>query len=139
MSDRPDGSPTAVDVLLRPEWAAVEATDKTFVATGDNKAFGESISVSYVVPAGKTLYIVQASFALYANLAADADKQHTGWLVVWDSTAVDIFAQLGGNAGGQATFPKPVVVPAGDTFQVVLTNKSNHACDLEISATGYEL
>lgn len=136
--DRPDGSPTAADVVLRPEWAAVEATDKVFwLDTGVLVPTGNAIG-EYLVPVVKTLYIVAVSFATYPNLVADAEKNQMGSVRLYDADSAGSNVWLGGNGGGYAAMPKPLVYIGGNHFRYVFTNWAGHDLTGELTVWGYE-
>ena len=67
----PDFEGNKVGLYLMPEWAAKEGKEWSKIVVGANKAFGTSANGSYLVPAGKTLYITQASWQSVASAAAD--------------------------------------------------------------------
>ena len=135
---RPDFSPTAVDVILRPEWAAVEATDKNLGAFGSSLAWEAGISVNYAVPAGKTLYITQLSGHSYAQAAADADlNQMMGIGITYGGPPVTLW-YAGGNGGSGMAFPKPLVLSAGETMHLFGVSFANHEVSMDIVACGYE-
>ncbi len=139
MSDRPDGSPTAVDVVLRPEWAAIESKDKLFTASGVALAWEDFISVAYVVPAGKTLYITHASCKINADAAPDADKPQNASFILTAPNIATPVAHLGVNTGGFMQFPRPIRVDAAGTFTVFLYSEANHATFAALSVGGYEV
>lgn len=137
MSDRPDGSPTAVDVVLRPEWAAFKGTFKNLSAEGTNKAFGESVTGEYLVPAGKTLYVNTLAFVIGAYAVANADLNQIGQAEILDTLLAR--GAVGGNGGGVLVFPIPIVVAAGHTLYWMGTCKANHACNIGVIVKGYEV
>jgi len=129
----------SVGVYLQPEWAAKEGNDKNFHVSYDNTPSGSGTYGTYTVPAGKTLYICGISWAIYAYSAADGDLNQIGfaWLEN-DTTGVTLVYQ-GGNGGGSATFPKPLVIPEGEKFKYRIYNLSNHAAVVRLSTWGYEI
>jgi len=136
---RPDFSPTVVDVVLRPEWATVEATDKNFSAALNNHARGAGAALAYAVPAGKTLRLTNAS--VYEEAAANADcdlMQITGLLIVDTTTGATLWSQ-GGNGGVGATFTTPLVIPAGHAVVIEAISGANHNVNTIVSAGGYEI
>ena len=139
MSDRPDGSPTAVDVVLRPEWAAVQAKDKVFTFRWVVLAPGVGLYLLYVVPAGKTLYIVEIGEAMYAQDAADAELNQMFSGYIYEHTTQGTLWRMGGNGGAGAVFNKPLVIPAGHQVDFGLTNQSNHHVLADMAAGGYEV
>ncbi len=139
MSDRPDGSPTAVDVVLRPEWAAVQATDKSLYVSGVNVTWGNSISVSYNPAAGKTFYVTQIAWLARAEAQADGDLNQFSTVNIIDGT--NYYFQQGGNGGGGSPFPKPITLPhlASGAYSFVCACLANHAQTLALSVGGYEI
>jgi hypothetical protein len=138
---RPDGSPTAVDVVLRPEWAAVEGIDKTFGGGNLNgMTYGANpVEVDYTVPTGKTLYITDVDWNLFADAAANADANQIGVLYVSDSTTSAVFTTLGGNGGAGRSYSRPIIIPAGHVFHLKLWAWTNHPCGGNVNARGYEV
>ena len=139
MTDRPDWSPTAVDVVLRPEWAALEGTDWERGAGGDDKAFEDQVGVTYNVPAGRTLYITHVTFACVANLAVSGDLNQMCYCFLNDNTAATNHLRIGGNGGGSVILSKPVVIPAGHQVGAYIVSYANHAVNMGVSAFGYEV
>ena len=126
-------------VYLKPEWAAKEGVDKNFTrASGVQKAWGQEDFLTYTVPAGKTLYIVQASLSVSAVFEADADNNQLADFEVgiFGVRTLAHFAALG---GGTIVFPKPQVIEAGQVFRVNSRCRSNHKVVLVFSVTGYEV
>ncbi len=128
-----------VGIYLQPEWAALQGDDKNFSVGASNQTRGNGASASYTVTAGKTLYISGASFWIYANLAADSDKNQMGLAWLYNNTDLIYLATLGGNGGGGLSFPKPLVIPSEKEFKYFVLNRSNHNCDMYMSAWGYEI
>lgn len=135
----PDYEGNKVGLYLIPEWAAKEGTDKSFYGFGTNVAVGDSAVVNYTVPAAKTLYISAAAFAASAYADANADLNQVAWFRIVDTTTGDVFVYIGGNSGGQITFPKPIVIPAAHQVSIRLFNQSNHTLNLRFTAQGYEV
>jgi len=134
----PDWQVSAVDVITRAEWAAINGTDILIQETALAVVPGNSVSKTYTPAADKTLYIVMLTGANYANLPlVDGDKpQHCwGYITVGGVGAI----WIGGNGGIVVPLPKPVVVPGGIAVSIVLTNVSAHATDARVSAFGYEV
>lgn len=136
---RPDFSPTAVDVVLRPEWAAKEGTDKTLVLTGGLAGYGTDINLSYAVPAGKTLYITEAGFLFNAQAAADGELNQMGHMLGGDLTTGIYPIIVGGNGGGSIALAKPITIPGGHTFYMLVASRANHACYGAVVMAGYEV
>lgn len=138
-SGRPDFSPTAVDVVLRPEWAAVESKDKQFYATAVNVASAGNVVLNYVVPVGKTLYITEYSFSISAtNPAVDGEKNQMGEGLIFNTTTATTLIKIGGNGGFGFTLPKPLAI-SGETVTFIAYNASAHNVDLGVTALGYEV
>jgi hypothetical protein len=139
MRGRPDYSPTAVDVVLRPEWEAYQALDKNFFGQDLNKDFGETTFVDYTVPAGKTLYITEFGCQCRAASKADADNNQICWGFIYDDTTSTFLWISGGSGGITMPFNKPLVIPATHQVSFQCFNGSNHLCDISVSAGGYEI
>lgn len=137
---RTDFSPTAVDVVLRPEWAAKEGHDKVLAGSSVDVARGGPVvaQISYIVPTGRTLYIHAFSFFSYANLDADGDLNQICSSFIMNFSVGAFFSYIGGNGGGGISLAKPAVIPAGQRFAAKVTNRANHNCDMGITAWGYE-
>ena len=119
------------------EWAAKEGTDKNWLIADAVTAYGEYVSTTYNVPAGKTLYITHASFSIYAIAAADADNNSIAYAQIQDTTAGVVEWSQGGNGGGYASFTKPIVIEAGHQFYCSVINYSNHNCCIGLMVAGY--
>ena len=139
MTDKPDGLGLTADLILRPEWTVLESHDKSFVAGVVDAATGVSVTVAYVVPAGKTLYITQFSWRSKGNLVADRDNNHMCDGIILDVTSASYYWYQGSNAGGAAHLVKPISIPSAHTVNFDCTNLANHNCDLVVFAAGYEL
>lgn len=133
----PDFEGDKVGLYLKPEWAAKEGVDKNFYAVGADKAFGAGADGSYVVPAGKTLYITQYSYYNRAVLAADADNNQMCWGYLTDLIIADVV--FGGNGGGGGILKKPWVIIAGATMKWYIKNTANHNCHIGLVINGYEV
>lgn len=121
------------------DWAALEATDKNLSSLGGNKGYGGSLNLDYTVPSDKTLYIVGASFMIYAETSTDYDHFLLAVINLVDNTAGVTFARYGGLGGGVISLNKPFVVSADSLFRGQVINFSNITCTLSISAWGYEI
>ncbi len=137
--DRPDGSPTAVDVVLRPEWAAVEKIDKNIYFVSGIINVGAFDFSTYVVTAGKTLYICGLSWGLNACVASDRDLNQMGMVQLRDNTTGVTFTILGGNGGHGIVYSKPHTIPSAHSLRWYIVNASNHTCWGEIAIWGYEV
>lgn len=129
----------AVGIYLQPEWAALQGKDKNFRATGTNKATGTGTLFTYTVPDGKTLYVCGVSFYLYATTEGDRDLNQIGFARLINDTTSIRLASLGGNGGNGLVFPKPIVVPENEKLDGESLNGSNHNCNMDMTAWGYEI
>ena len=121
------------------DWAAVEANDKTLGVTSANKGNGTTVQATYTVPAGKTLFITQFGFAVYATNAADADNNQICRGAITNVTTGVVNASMGGNGGGGMSLTKPMVLTEGQQLALSVANESNHNCDLQAVCSGYEI
>ncbi len=138
----PDFEGNKSGLYLKPEWAAKEGTDKTFIAGGVMASFSNYVVFNYTVPVGKVLYLNAASFSLYATAVANADHNQIGAAVIYNATVPAIpvdLAYLGGNGGGAIVFPKPVILKAGEVLVGQLVSKADHSCTGWLSVSGYEV
>ncbi len=126
-------------VYLVPEWAAKEAVDKSFESGIVLVGFNAGTSVSYVVPAGKTLYITQFGFRGLASVVGDSDLNQMCYGWIDEITAGLVLWQQGGNGGGGATFPKPIAIPAGHQVDFYVYGMANHNLLVLVTAAGYEV
>ena len=138
-TDYPDFEGGKQRVYLTPEWAAKEAVDKDFSQIGVGLAVGAGILQTYLVPAGKTLYITLSSGACYAFAAADAELNQIVFAYVRDLTTGAMGLLIGGNGGYFAAFGKPFVVVAGHTLEAGVYNKTNHVANISQIVSGYEV
>jgi len=128
-----------VGIYLQPEWAATEGIDKNFYGEAANIASKSAGGGAYTVPAGKTLYLVGMTFFLYGAAAADRDLLQIGVGALINGTDNIWLATVGGNGGGNITFPKPIVLVGGKLLYYYCYNFSNHLANLGISTWGYEV
>lgn len=135
----PDFEGDKSGLYLMPEWAAFEAIDINLSAFVANRPWNFTLTSDYVVTAGRTLYITSASCKLSATLQADADNNHFFSYTLQNTTTGIILAYLGGNGGGQLIFPKPITIPAGETYRMALTIMANHNCNPAVASRGYEI
>ena len=121
------------------DWAALVGKEKGFAASGLGLAYGDSTSVGYVVPPGKTLYLTHLSFTMHAAAEADAElNQICEGRIRNAATGAAYWAQ-GGNGGGGITFPTPIPLVAGTSIDVMSVNWTNHVCNGRVSCSGYEV
>mgnify|MGYP001574539190 CR=1 FL=1 len=132
---RPDFSPTAVDVILRPEWAAQEGTDKQFLAE-DVKTYRQLVETIYTVPAGRKLIITDLIGRAFATAAANADLNQIMEITCFTDTTELVI--VGGNGGLAVTLSKPLVILAGALFSLRTYCNANHEMNVAALASGYE-
>jgi len=138
-TDYPDFEGPKQKLYLTPEWGALVGVDKNIVGNALNKAPATSLTISHIVPAGKQLYLTQFSCVGQANLAADAELNQMVIALLYDLTALTSLYWIGGNGGAMAPLSKPIVIPAGHQVDAIITNRSNHNCDLWGGFGGYEV
>jgi hypothetical protein len=139
MSDRPDGSPTAVDVVSRAQWAAEEGTDKDFDGGDLNQATGVRVTTSYLVPVDKILYITHLSGDCHATAVANRELNQICAVTIYNVTDAVTMTYIGGNGGAVASYSKPITCQGGKIYDFSVINWSGHNCDLGVSAYGYEV
>ena len=138
MNDAPDFSPTAVDVVLRPEWEAVQSNDKDFYGNLLGGVYSDTAWVAYTVAANKDLYITSVQGACVAAAAADADLNQFMAAEIVDLTDAITKFEAAGNGGIVSSFNKPLVIPRGHDVLFKTTIFTNHGCNCSISVQGYE-
>ena len=121
------------------DWAALFGVDKTFRATGVGQVYAGTATGNYVVPAGKTLYIVQASVEIHADAAANAELNQMTSFWAGDATAGSYPLFAGGNGGVVVPLVEPLIIPAGHIFLYHADVWANHACTLNLTISGYEV
>lgn len=121
------------------DWAAVEGIDINLRKIAPGIGSGGGSYIDHPVPAGKTLYISQMSFACIAQNEADRDNNQICMGEIYDfDDGVTRFSQ-GANGGGGLSFAKPIPIKALHTVWVRIWNFSNHPCNLYIAFGGYEV
>lgn len=135
----PDFEGEKSGLYLKPEWSAKEGTDKNFIANDDALIFGEGATVTYLVPAGKSLYITQVSTSLVAPLVANSGNNQICRALVYDQTDNVVKWCLGGNGGAGMAFSKPIVIPTGHTVWFTCYNFSANTAWGVVVASGYEV
>ena len=138
MTDKPDGMGLTADLVIRSEWAELEGYYKVLTATAVNKTFGQTASVVYLVPGGKTLYITTLMGTALASLAADADNNQMCFVEFYAPNVATLQSRWSANGGNVIPLSQPIKVAEGGLFIATITNYSNHAQDLSISARGWE-
>ncbi len=137
MTDLPDFYAGGADVVLRPEWAAVQATDKDLEAHASNQSRGNGATILYTVPVAKSLYITLLSYMNYGYDIADGDKISPCKVEVFDGAAIRF--EAGSDLGGVAPLSKPLRFDAGHLLQFQLTNVSAHNTTCGLAVSGYEV
>lgn len=135
----PDFEGDKSGVYLRPEWAAKEGTDKNFYGEALNVLSDVQVSMSYLVPSGKTLYMLSYSVVLYAQTRTEGDLNQMVVGTIWGSDIAEARVYIGGNGGASINFPKPLVLSAGVTVYFYLRNVSAHTAGVGLVAMGYEV
>ncbi len=137
MKGRPDGSPTAVDVVLRPEWAAIEGTDNVVQAFDVNLAANGFCAVAYTPAAGRLLVITNLTGELYAVNVADRGQPVVMSAGIQVGLAYPVL--VGGYGGVVVPLTKPIQVPGGTQVTISGTNRSGVVCNAVITGYGYEM
>ncbi len=132
-------SVTAQTIAVRNqgEYSAVagQGVEKTVSFT--NVTFGNAGTATYTVTAGKTLYITDVSFAIWANAAASGDLNQMGDVAILVGSTV--YFIMGGNGGGMVVLPRPLIFAAGTVVILGVDVRANHACNGFAQFHGYEL
>lgn len=126
-------------VFLKPDWEAKEGRDKTFETALMDQGFNNSSSVSYTVPAGKTLYITDYTFYARATNVADADSPQMCLGHLRNVTDNLSYMLQGGNGGGGGTPVVPIVIPENKEFRATIYVYGNHNMNAGILTRGYEV
>ncbi|NVM22282.1 MAG: hypothetical protein HWN68_10945 [Desulfobacterales bacterium] len=137
VSGYPDWEGEKSKLYTGADWAAVEAYDVNLTIAGGPVGYGLAATLVYVVPAGQTLYISQVSFACYASVAANADNNQMAVVQILDATTGALLYREGGNGGAGQVFSKPLVIPGGNTLNLIIACLANHNCMLVAHAGGY--
>jgi hypothetical protein len=139
MREKPDGMGLTADLMTRADFATLEARDKemNFIDTG--LTFGVASFLDYTVPAGKTFYVTNFGFAIYASAAADGDNNQFGSCDLKNQTDTTYHGTFGGNGGGAITLPKPIKFTAGKVVRFQIWSYANHDVDVEGYVGGYEV
>lgn len=133
----PDFYPGGADVRLKEVWETELDNDKLLEVSGTHIAGGGLTPVSYVVPAGKILYITYISFWCHASLAADMDNNTFGAAQLKNGAAW--VTAIGGNGGAGLVLPAPEKFVAGETATLNAYTWANHATTFRAIAKGYEV
>lgn len=135
----PDFEGDKSGLYLKPEWASKEGTDKNFDVTGLNKTWGQSASVSYTVPADKTLYITGYSFNARPGSDPAAIVQVLAHGYIFNNTTSAYYGRLGGEGGASITFPVPIVIEGSEQVTFYVIAFGSVALVLGLTAWGYEV
>jgi len=129
----PDYEGDKQKVYLTPEWAALEAVDKTFIMSATVSGDSWDTLDSYLVPAGKTLYITSFAVASdkYGIHGAVRSNDGLGNIVP--------LGIAGGYVGGQISYPKPLVITGGLTMETRVFNAHSANAVCHTCVQGYEL
>ncbi len=126
----PDYTGMKVDVISRPEWAAVQAVDKDLAGSVSADAQTDTTVIYYVPSVGKTLYITHFGFALVAAAAQIYVYLYSGGVVK---------ALTAGYGGGGMPLPKPIRIPGGISVALICYHFSTGAKTVLAAMSGYEL
>ncbi len=137
--DRPDGSPTAVDVVQSPTWADIEGRDRSLLMNQALVNYNDAFDLLYMVPAGKTFYLTDYSAFLWASAAGNAELNQMCAVEIVDATTGVTIVSSGGNGGVVGTLKREVTIPGGDVLMGTLYNGSNHGCRASLCMLGYEV
>ena len=123
------------------EWAASEGYDQNLYTTANNIAINGNTNLTYLVPAGRTLYIVSISIFAFGFNDADKDNNQMCSVRLLKTLPLpqELLAGIGGNGGAGIVFRKPVRFTTGQTLTLYGDNRANHAQTIGINALGYEV
>ncbi len=138
-SGAPDYTGMKVDVVSRPEWAAVVDMDKTIDGGTYGIAVGGIYDLEYLVPAGKTLYVASVAFLAGATNAADRDLNQMAYMSLQEGVGNTSRYSQGGNGGGASAFLRVAKFTAGQIARLRLVNMTNHVMSLYGTMLGYEV
>ena len=124
-------------LYLKPEWSAKEGTDKNFACENNNAGWGEFAIEIYEVPTVKTLYLCGVSFQ--TQVLTDTDYDHFLYVQVGITIDLTTVVTLSGLGGGGLTFPKPIVVAAGEEVVLLVVNRAKLSCKVSGTMWGYEV
>lgn len=125
-----------VGVYLQPEWAALQRND--LVVSGfATQNIGTYLTIGYLVPANRVVFINQMGFEIQAELAANRNNNQIGSLILHHGGLGIELAILGGNGGGHTSFPRPFVFEAGETVVGYVVNGANHSANVWGAFSGY--
>lgn len=137
--DYPDYQGEKSGLYLEPAWAAFQAEDINLNTGAINMAFGTQVSITRLVPAGRTLYVTDFSFMARASAVADADNNQMCVGILSNISLGINFVTVGGNGGGECHLFKPVVVPAGDLVGAFVYAYANHLMHIAVNLLAYEI
>jgi len=130
----------SVGIQLNPEWQVVQGTHKRLAAGGSNIAFGDSVTASYTVTAGKKLYITEFSGSNFVtDSAANANRAQGFFADIYNATTTTRLFSVGGSWGSAISFSQPKVVPAGQQVQVRIWQYGLAVNNIQAELIGYEV
>lgn len=131
------GEIQSVGLYLQAEWSAKIGDDIKLVAFPDNQSWGDYNEDTYVIAAGKVVFITSMHGGSYAHAIEDADKDQIMTAEVW----TDITRQLviGGNGGCSVTYPTPPKFAGPVTLRLRAFNRANHDAHPGVILRGYEV
>lgn len=136
-SGYPDYEGQKQRVYLTPDWAALVGKEKIFASAEGPYTWGQSISLTYLVPTGKALYIWDAEASSHASTSTDYDHHLYVQLVMNNGSGWSVSRQ--GLASAKSVSAGPLVVDAGETFTAAAYNWANVAVELTLSIWAYEV
>jgi len=130
----------SVGIQLNPEWQVVQGTHKRLAAGGSNVAFGDSVTASYTVTAGKKLYITEFSGSNFITESATGANRVQGFFAdIYNATTATRLFSVGGSWGFAISFSQPKVVPAGQQVQVRIWQYGYAVNNVQAELIGYEV
>lgn len=128
-----------VGVYLEPEWAAKEGLDKNWHRVISAQAYGIGEGITYVIPAGKTLYISGFACRATADDIANANEHQTFSVEINNYTDTVNLISFGGDGGGGLSLNKPFAVEGGKTVKFQAWNWAAHTSSFRLTVWGYEI
>lgn len=136
----PNSAPPWVELVeTLPEQSAQLGIDKNYYYYGSAKTYNQGTNIGASVTHGKTFYITQFSIASFAADETDADNNCFCIGYIYDSTDSKTLFVIAGNGGAGMNFSKPITVPSDHAYVFQVYTYANHACNIRVSANGYEL
>ncbi|MCK9598670.1 MAG: hypothetical protein M0R06_06490 [Sphaerochaeta sp.] len=138
-SGYPDFYGDKAEVMTRADWATIKGTQKILEYGKDPLAAGGFVDLTYNVPAGKVLYIVQYSASMIGYAAGDRELIQSLLFEIEDATTYETLIQQSGQGGINSSLLSPLKIPGGHTFYSIAQNFSNHSETVDIVIIGFEV